>query len=85
LGDNDSFDSVEFDDLDKEEEEEDGPKPADLVQEALLASFAMMLQERNIARALDEGDVALLGRVTDISRERVSTEEAARLLMLTER
>jgi hypothetical protein len=55
------------------------------VQETLLASFAMMLQEMNIARALDEGDVALLGRVTDISRERVSTEEAARLLMLTER
>jgi hypothetical protein len=71
-----------FDDLNDTEEEEEVEEPfMDPMQAALLASFVMVHQERNGARAIEEVDAALLNCVIDISHERVSMGEDIRLLM----
>jgi hypothetical protein len=72
-------------DAGREAAEEEQQPAADLEQAAILESCRLAHDQRNAARTLEQADHRLLQRVIAVSRERLPTEEAGRLLMEAER
>jgi uncharacterized protein (DUF2267 family) len=64
--------------------EEEQQPAADPEQAAILESCSLAHDQRNAARTLEQANQQLLQRVMAVSRERLPTEEAGRLLMEAE-
>jgi hypothetical protein len=72
-------------DAEREAAEEEQQPAADLEQAAILESCRLAHDQGNAACTLERADQQLLQRVMAVSRERLPTEEAGRLLMEAER